>query len=118
MGHLTAELPPQPRNRVQLRTVGGHIPQDQPARRGADHRLDCIIGRGISVIPGPIDRARGLLIDQRLQQLGDLLAPFAAAEQPPGFARVVVDGAQTLPRVRLPWGRKHDLLPPRTPQRA
>ena len=55
---------------------------------------------------------------QRRQQLGDLLAPFPAVEQHPGFARVVVDGAQTIPLVRLPWGRNHDLLTSRTPQGA
>ena len=41
-----------------------------------------------------------------------------AAEQHDGFACMIVDGAQTIALVRLPWGGNHDLLTSRTPQGA
>jgi hypothetical protein len=73
---------------------------------------------GLTATMGP-PRARGTTLDdQRLQAFGDPLAPFPAAEQHHGFARVVVDGAQTIALVRLPWGGNHDVLPSRAPQGA
>jgi hypothetical protein len=116
MGHFAAALPPQPLNGVEPRAVGRQRQQDQPPGRGTDDRFALIISRGIRLIPGHIDGARGMLVDQGLHQFGDLPAPFAAAEEHDGVAGVVVDGAQALPLVWLPWGGDHAWLAPRAPQ--
>ena len=118
MGHLTAELPPQHLNQVQPGAIGGQIQQHQPSSCGANDGFNLIIRMGIGMIPRHIDGARGMPVDQGLQQFGDLLAPLAAAEQHDGFDCMIVDGAQPIALVRLPWGRNHDLLTSRTPQGA
>jgi hypothetical protein len=102
MGHVAAELPPQHLNGVEPRAVGRHIQSYQPPCRGTDDRFDLIISMGIGMIPRHRDNARGMLVDQGLQPFGDLPATCAAAEEHDGFAGVVVDGAQAIPRVRLP----------------
>jgi hypothetical protein len=118
MGDLTAELPPQHLNRVQPRAVRGQLQQAQPPCRGVDHGLDCIIELGVSMIPGHLDGPGGMVVDHGLQPFGDLLATFAASEQHDGFARIIIDGAQTRALVRLPWGGDHDVLTSRTSQGA
>jgi hypothetical protein len=117
-GDVAAEVPPQQVTRVEPGAVGRHVESHQPPGRGADHGFACMIIMGVRVIPGHLDGACGVLVDQGLRPCGDLAAPCAAAEQPHGFARLVVDGAQTLPLGRLPWGGKHDLLALWAPQRA
>jgi hypothetical protein len=117
-GHLTAALPPPHLNRVQPRAGGRQVQQDQPPGRGTDDRFDLISGMGIGVIPRDIDGARGMRVDQGLQPCGDLPATFAAAAEYAGFAGLVIDGAQALALVWLPWSGKHDVLAPRAPQGA
>jgi len=118
MGHLTAELPPQHLNRVQPWAVRGQVQQDQTSRGCAHDRFDLRIGMRIRVIPGDIDGAGRMLVDQGLQPFGDLPATFAASEQDYGVARMVVDGAQAIPLVGLPSSGNQDLLTPRAPHGA
>jgi hypothetical protein len=110
MGDFAAEVPPQHVNRVEPGAVGRHVSSHQPPCRGADHGFDFSISMGGSVIPCHRAGASRMAVNQGLQPFGDLAAPFTAAGQPHGFARIVVDGAPTIPRVRLPWGGKHDWL--------
>ena len=104
MGHLPAELSPPPRKRGEPRAGGRPVPPDHPPGRGADHRLDVIIGRGIRVIPRHREGARGMRVNQRLPPFGALLAPLAAAAYHHGVARRRGDRAQPIPRVRRPRG--------------
>jgi hypothetical protein len=115
MGHVAAELPPQHRNGVEPRAVGGQIQQDQPPSRGTGDRFDLIISLGIRMIPRHKDGAHGMRVDQGLPPFGDLLATCAAAAEHYGFAGMVVDGAQAILRVWLPRGGDHDVLAPRAP---
>jgi hypothetical protein len=73
---------------------------------------------GVGLIPGDIDGAGGMFVDQGLQPFGDLPATFAVPEQHPGFARMVVDGAQAIPFIRLTGRGHHDVLTPRAPHGA
>jgi len=104
MGDLTAERPPPQLNRGQPRAVGRQVEQPQPPSCGADDGLDVIIEMGVGIIPGDVDGAGRMAVDQSLQQLGHFPAPCAAAEQHDGFARRVIAGAQTIALVRLAWG--------------
>jgi hypothetical protein len=104
MGHFAADLPPQHLNRVQPGAVGGPIEQDSTSRCGSYDRLYRIITMGVGVIPGARDGAGRMPIDHGLQPFGDLSATCAAAEEHHGFTRMIVDGAQAIPLVRLPGG--------------
>ena len=115
---VTTDLSPQPCNRREPRAVGGEGPSHQPPSRRTDHGVDCITSRGVGIIPGAIDCPGRMCVDQDLPQLGDLPTPCAAPEQPHGFTRRVIDGAQALPVIRLPGGGKHHVLAWWAPHRA
>ena len=118
MGDVTAARPPPPLDRVEPRAVGRQGPPDPPPGRSTDDRVELLVSMGSRVIPGHSEGVRGRLVAQRRQPVGDLPAPFAAAEAHAGVAGVVVNGAQALPRGRWPWGGPHDVLAPRAPQGA
>jgi hypothetical protein len=56
--------------------VGRQVQQHQSPYRGADHGLDCIISRGIGMIPRHVDRAGWMLVDQGLQQFDHFAPPL------------------------------------------
>jgi hypothetical protein len=118
LGHRTAARSPQPLHRVQPGAVGGPIEPPEPPRCGSYDRPHRIITLGVGVIPGDLDGPGRMPIDHGLPPFGDFPATFAAAEEPHGCTRMIVDGAQAIPLVRLPWGGKHELLAPRAPPRA
>ena len=66
VGDFAAELPPPHLNGVQPRAIRRSVQQHQPPGRGTQHGFDFIIEMGIGVIPGPIDRASRMLVDQGL----------------------------------------------------
>jgi hypothetical protein len=118
MGDLTAELAPEHLHRVEPRAIGGPGQQHQPPRRSTDDRFDLILTMGAGILPGAIDGAGGMFVDQGLPQLGDLTTTFAAPEQHNGFTRIVVDSAQAIPFIRLTGGGHHHVLALRAPHGA
>jgi hypothetical protein len=104
LGNLAAELPPPPLTRVQPGAVGGPIQPHPPASGGANDGFHLSLRLGIGLLPRHREDARGRLGNQGLPPCGDLLAPLAAAAQHDGCACMLVDGAQTIALVRVPWG--------------
>jgi hypothetical protein len=77
-------------NQGQPWAIGRHIEPGPPPCRGTDDRVDRRIGMGIRVLPGHIEGTHGMLVDEGLQQVGDLLAPFTATEAHDGVAGVAL----------------------------
>src|SRR5262249_49591237 len=118
VGDLAAELPPPHLHGVQPGAVGRQVQHDKPAGRRAHARFDLLIGMGIGVIPSDRAGAGGVAVDPGLQPVGDRASTLPTSAQHHGVARLLGDGTQAIPLVRLPWGRTHDWLPPRAPQRT
>ena len=70
---------------------------------------------GVDVVQGDEDRAGRMLLDELLEQLGDLASPFALAEQDHRLAGVIIDGSNPVSARWLSGGANHDLLPLGTP---
>jgi hypothetical protein len=118
VGALAAERPPPQLHRGQPRALRRSGQPHQPPGRGSHHRLDGLISLASRVVPRPLDGARGRLVNQRRQPFGDRLATLPASAAHHGFARLVVDRAQTIALVRVSWRRPHDWRAPQAPQGA
>jgi hypothetical protein len=73
---------------------------------------------GGGVIPGNLNGADRMPVDHGLQHFGDLPATFAPSAQHHGCTRMIIDGTQPIPLIRLAWRGNHDVLTPKTPHRA
>lgn len=118
MGDLPPEVPPEHLNRIEPGTVGGQVQQHEPTRSGSHDVFHLVILMGCGVVPGHIDGPSGMLLYQCLQQLRNLLSPFAELELHHRFAGVVVDGSDPIIPVWLRGRRDLYLLALGTPHRS
>jgi hypothetical protein len=118
VGHLAAALPPPPLTRGQPWAVSGPISSAYTSRGGAYKRLHRSLTMGVGVRPGARAGAGRLPVDHGLPPCGDLPAPWAAAAPHHGFTRLLMDGTQALPLIRLTRRGKPAVRPPRAPPRA
>jgi hypothetical protein len=115
VGDFATKVAPQQLDGVEPWTVGRQIEQDQTASSRSDHGLDLVVLMRSGVVPGDIDDACRVLVEQGLQQLGDLRSAFTAAEQDSGCSGMIVDGANAVVLLELTRGGDHDLLTFGTP---
>jgi hypothetical protein len=118
MGHLTPELPPQHFNWVEPGAVGGQVQPHQTPRSGAYDRFDCIIVGRTGIVPGEIDGAGRMFVDQALQPFSDFPPTLAASEPHDRFARLVVDRPQSRVLAWLTRRGNHHLLALQAPHGA
>lgn len=117
VGHFPAKVAPEQLDRVQPGAVGRQVEQHEPARRGPYHHLDVVVLMRVGIVPSHVDRPRGVLVQQGLEQLGDFAPPLVAPHQDHRLAHVVIDRPNAIVFGRLGRGGDHHLLPFRTPQR-
>lgn len=110
VGDFATKVAPQQLDGVEPWTVGRQIEQDQTASSRSDHGLDLVVLMRSGVVPGDIDDAGGVLVEQGLQQLGDLRPALTSPEQDRGCAGMIVDGADAVVLLGLAGGGDHDLL--------
>lgn len=116
MSDFASEVAPEHLDWVEPGTVGGQIQQHQASSGPAHDGFDLIVFMRIGVIPGHIEGARRMLVDQRLQQFGDFSAALAPPKQDDRLAGMVIDSAQAITPIRLPGCRDHHLLAFRAPE--
>jgi hypothetical protein len=72
----------------------------------------------VRIVPRHVECPARMLVHERLQQFGDLAAPFVPAQEHDRLAGMIVHGADAEVSRRLSRRKDHDLLPFRAPQRA
>lgn len=118
MRDFTTKVSPEHFNRVKPRTVSRQVEQHQPSRRATHHGFDFIVFMSVGVVPGDVDGASGVLVNQGLQQFGDFATAFSFLEQHHRVTSVVINGPQTIVLLGHAGGRDHNLLAHRAPQGA
>src|SRR5215217_1697526 len=91
--------------------------QDQSACRSAQDHLDLVVLMGVGVVPGYIHGARRMLLQQRLQQFGDLTPALTPTDEDHRLAGMVVDRSDAVALFGLGWRLDHHLLALRSPHR-
>ena len=115
MGYLAPEVSPEHLDGIEPGTVGRQVKQHQPTRRSTQNRFDLIVFVGIGVVPGHVDDARRMLLQQRFEQLGDLGATLTPADQDDRLASMVVHRPDAVALFGLGGRRDYHLLALRTP---
>jgi hypothetical protein len=110
MGHFAPEVPPQHFDRIEPGAVRWQVQQDQASRRSLQQRFHLIVLMRIGIIPGHINRAGGMFLHQRSQQLGHLLTTLVLLELHHRFAGVIIDGSDAILGLLLTWRLDHHLL--------
>ena len=97
--------------------VGREVEQDEAARGTAQHGLDLVILVGVGVVPGDIDGATRMPLEEGLQQLGGLAAALVPACDDDALARAPVDRAEAIAPGWLGRRGDHHLPPLGAPER-
>jgi hypothetical protein len=115
MGHLAPEVAPEHLDGVQPGAVGWQVEQHQSTSRSTQDRLDLVVLMGVGVVPGHVDSACRMLLQQCFQQLGDLTPAFAATNENNRLPGMVVDRSDAVALFGLSGRLDHYLLAHRAP---
>ena len=108
--HFLAKVAPEHFNRVKRRAVSRQVQEHQPPCSGTDNRLDFVVFVRRGVVPGHVDDLVRMLVNQCLQQFGDLAPALMATHDHHGLTGVVVHRPDAIVRLGLSGRRDHDLL--------
>jgi len=107
MGDFATNVSPHPLNGIEPGAVGRQVEQHQASGSPSHHLLHFLILMGIDVVPSDVNGSCRVPLQQRREQLGDLLASFMELEVDDRFSRVRVHRANPILLVRL--GGRGDL---------
>src|SRR5579859_5592866 len=115
VGHFSAKMSPQHFDRIEPRAIGWQVQQNQSSCCRLYNRIYFFIFMGCGIIPGYVNRFCWMFLYKSSKELGNLLTPLALLELNHGFARMIVDGSNSIRGALLSWCWDHHLLPFRTP---